>query len=81
MWGFTTVAGAFGLALIAMSVAFSGGGVILAVPVAFVLIVVGVLVDLRRRRTSAATMEEFRQESETDKVDFTERDRETLCGR
>jgi cytochrome c-type biogenesis protein CcmH/NrfF len=78
MWGFTTVVGAFALALIAMSFAFSGGGVVVAIPVAFLAVGVAVLADLRRRRKQSHTMDEFRDQARTEKVEFTDRDKETL---
>jgi hypothetical protein len=78
MWAFTTVAGAFALALLVASVGLAGGAVVVTLPLALLLIVGGVLVDMRRRRNSAASMREYRDQAATEKVDFTERDRETL---
>ena len=78
MWGTTTVAGAFALALVAMSFAFAGGAVIVAVPVALLVIGLAALVDFNRRRTQATNIHDHRERAESDKVEFTERDRQTL---
>ncbi len=76
---FTLAVGAFLIGLVAMSLAFGGGAVIVALPLAAVGIVVLGVVDLRRRRKQARSMEEFRGEAKAEKVDFTERDKETLA--
>ena len=76
---FTIAVGAFLIGLLAMPFAFGGGAVIVALPVAAIGIVVLVLLDLRRRRTQAHSMQEFRDEAKAEKVDFTERDKETLA--
>ena len=68
----------FGLALIAMSFAFMGGAVIVAVPVVIVLVLTLGLVDFNRRRKQARSMSAFRDDAKGEKVDFTERDQETL---
>jgi hypothetical protein len=62
------VVSAFMIALVVMSGAFMGGAVIVAVPVAIVVIAVMGFLDLRRRtrRVKPKTIE------------FTDRDRETL---
>ena len=78
MWGFTTVVGAFALALVAMSFGFAGGAVIVAVPVALVAIAVAGLLDFNKRRKQAATIHEQRERARTEKVQFTERDEQTL---
>jgi cytochrome c-type biogenesis protein CcmH/NrfF len=78
MWGATTVVGAFALALVAMSFAFAGGAVIVAIPVALLAIGIAALVDFNRRRKQATSIHDHRQRAENDKVDFTERDQQTL---
>jgi hypothetical protein len=78
MWGFTTVVGAFALALVVMSLAFMGGAVIVALPVALVAVGIAAFLDLNRRRKTAASIHDHREQARTDKVDFTERDRQTL---
>ena len=69
---------AFALALVVMSFAFMGGAVIVAIPVAFLAIGIAAYVDLNRRRKQAASIHDHREQARTDKVDFTERDRQTL---
>ena len=78
MWATTTVVGAFALALIAMSFAFAGGAVIVAVPLSLLAIGIAAVVDFNKRRKQAASMHEHREQARTDKVDFTERDEQTL---
>ena len=78
MSGFTIVVAAFALALVAMSLAFMGGAVVVALPVAFVAIGIAAFVDFNRRRKQAANIHDHREQARTDKVDFTERDRQTL---
>jgi len=77
MWGFTTVAGAFALAVIAMSLSFMGGAVVVAVPLALVAIAIAAAIDFNRRRKSVKSDHPRRHGGERD-VEFTERDRETL---
>jgi hypothetical protein len=78
MWGFTTVVAAFAVALVAMSLAFMGGAVIVALPVALVAIGIAAFADLNRRRKQAASIHDHREQARTDKIDFTERDKQTL---
>jgi hypothetical protein len=78
MSGFTIVVAAFALALVAMSLAFMGGAVVVALPVAFLAIGIAAFVDFHRRRKQAASIHDHREQARTDKVDFTERDRQTL---
>jgi hypothetical protein len=78
MFGFTFAAIAFALALVVMSGAFMGGAVIVAVPLAILIVLGAGLLDLRRRRNQAQGMEQFRQQADSEKIDFTARDRQTL---
>jgi hypothetical protein len=78
MWGLTTVVAAFALGLLAMSLAFMGGAVVVALPVALVAVGIAAFVDLNRRRKQATSIHDHREQARTDKVDFTERDRQTL---
>jgi hypothetical protein len=78
MSGFTIVVAAFAVALVAMSLAFMGGAVVVALPVAFVAIGIAAFVDFNRRRKQAASIHDHREQARTDKVDFTQRDRQTL---
>jgi uncharacterized membrane protein len=75
--GFGLVAIAFVLALLATTIVFGAG--ILGVPIAVVAIAAIALFDFRRRRTQAEDVREFRNQAQTEKVDFTERDKETLA--
>ena len=78
MWGTTTVVAAFALALVAMSFAFMGGAVIVAVPLALVAVGIAGFLDLRRRRNQAASIHDHREQARNESVDFTERDKQTL---
>jgi uncharacterized membrane protein len=78
MWPTTTVVGAFAVALVAMSLGFFGGAVVVALPLAIVGVAIAGMVDLRRRREQAASIHDHREQARTEKVDFTERDRQTL---
>jgi hypothetical protein len=75
MWGYTTIAGAFALALVAMSLTFMGGAVVVAVPLAIVVVAIAAAVDFSRRRKTAQSIHTHKQD---DGVEFTERDRRTL---
>ncbi|HEU0024756.1 MAG TPA: hypothetical protein VFQ12_09005 [Thermoleophilaceae bacterium] len=78
MWGITTVVGAFMLALVAMSFAFMGGAVVIAVPLAIVVIAITGFLDLRRRSAQAWALQDHRRQADEDGMRFTARDRETL---
>lgn len=78
MSGFTIVVAAFAIALVAMSLAFMGGAVVVALPVAILAIGIAAFVDFNRRRKQAASIHDHREQARSDKVDFTERDRQTL---
>ena len=77
-WSFTLIVGAFAGALVAMSFAFAGGAVIVAIPVALVAIAIAGLIDMRRRQKQIGDVRELRDDASAEKVDFTERDKETL---
>jgi hypothetical protein len=76
MWGMTSIIAAFVLALVVASVLFAG--VAFAVPVVLLGIAVLGFMDFNRRRKQVRTIHDHRERAETDKVDFTSRDRETL---
>jgi UDP-N-acetylmuramyl pentapeptide phosphotransferase/UDP-N-acetylglucosamine-1-phosphate transferase len=78
MSGFTIVVAAFAVALVAMSLAFMGGAVVVALPVALLAVGVAAFMDFNRRRKQAASIHDHREQARTDKIDFTERDRQTL---
>jgi hypothetical protein len=69
---------AFMLALVAMSFAFAGGAVIVALPIAVLVIGAIAGLEFRRRIQQQRTMRDFREQAKTSKVDFDERDRQTL---
>jgi hypothetical protein len=77
MWGLTTVVAAFALALVVMSLTFMGGAVVVAIPVALVVVAIAAAIDFNRRRKTAQSIHEYRNEDEHE-VEFTERDRRTL---
>jgi choline-glycine betaine transporter len=78
MWPVTIVVSAIALALVAMSLAFMGGAVVVALPLALVAIGVAAFVDFNRRRKQAASIHDHREQARSDKVEFTERDQQTL---
>jgi hypothetical protein len=78
MWGTTIVVSAFALGLVMMSFAFAGGAVVVALPLAFLGVGIAAMVDFNRRRKQAASIHDHRERARTDKVDFTERDQQTL---
>jgi hypothetical protein len=78
MSGFTIVVTAFAVGLVVMSLGFMGGAVIVALPVAILAIGFAAFADFNRRRKQAASIHDHREQARTDKVDFTERDRQTL---
>jgi Flp pilus assembly protein TadB len=74
----TVIVIAFLVALPVMAGAFAGGAVIVALPVAVVGIATIALLDFNRRRKRARSMGELRDQAKAQRVDFTDRDRETL---
>jgi uncharacterized membrane protein len=66
---------AFAVALVVMAGAFMGGAVIVAVPLALVLIALAALIDFQRKRRSAQSIHSHQRK---DEVDFSERDQRTL---
>jgi hypothetical protein len=78
MSGFTIVVTAFAVALVVMSLTFMGGAVVVALPVAIVAVGIAAFVDLNRRRKQATSIHEHREQARTDKIEFTDRDKQTL---
>jgi hypothetical protein len=64
-----------GLVVAALSLA---GAVIVAIPVAVIGIGMMAALDLNRRRKQAKQVHDFREDAKADKVDFSERDQQTL---
>ena len=75
MPGLTIPVAAFAVALVVMAGAFMGGAVIVAVPVALVLIGIAAFIDLQRKRKSAESIHSHQRK---DDVDFSDRDQRTL---
>ena len=78
MWPFTTAVGAFALAFLVMSLMWAGPGVVIAVPIVVVAVAAAGLIDLRKRRNRATSVRAHRERARSDKVEFTERDEQTL---
>ena len=55
------------------------GAPIFALPIVAILIVVLGVAELRRRSADARSMEGFRNEADSEPIEFTERDRQTLA--
>ena len=80
MWGFTTVVAAFLAALFLAALMWGGAGLPLVLPVAALALAVAAWMDLRRRRarTQQQKMARERLRADSNSVEFTARDRETL---
>ena len=75
MSGLTIAVAAFAVALVVMSGAFMGGAVIVAVPLAIVLVGLTAFIDLQRKRKSAESIHSHQRDED---VEFSERDQRTL---
>jgi uncharacterized membrane protein len=75
---FSLIIVAFLVALPVMGFAFAGGAVIIALPVSIIGIAAIGMVEFTRQRKRATELREFRDQAKAQKVDFTERDRETI---
>jgi uncharacterized membrane protein len=75
MSGLTIAVAAFAVALVVMAGAFMGGAVIVAVPLAIVLVGLTAFIDLQRKRKSAQSIHSHQRD---DEVEFSERDQRTL---
>ena len=73
----TVILVAFAVALVAMSLTFMGGAVVVALPLAIVALAIAAALDFSRRRKTAQSIHLARKQSEHE-VEFTERDRRTL---
>jgi len=76
MSGLTVVVAAFLLALVATTFAFGVG--ILAIPIALIAIGIIAAVEFNKKRKQATLIHHQRQRAREDKVNFTERDEQTL---
>jgi hypothetical protein len=79
MTGLSLIVVAFLLALVAMSFAFGGGAVVVALPVAVIGIAIVGFLDFNGRRKHVQQLGELREEAKAEQVEFTERDKETLA--
>jgi uncharacterized membrane protein len=75
MSGLTIAVAAFAVALVVMAGAFMGGAVIVAVPLAIVMVGLVAFIDLQRKRKSAESIHSHQRDEDTD---FSERDQRTL---
>ena len=66
------------LGVAAMSFAFGGGAVIVAIPLVLLAIGAFAAFDFSRRRQQAKQVHDFREDAKSEGVEFTERDKETL---
>jgi MFS family permease len=78
MWAFGMVVGALVAALLVASLAWGGPGVLIAVPLVLVIGAAFGLMRLNQRRRQVQSLHEQRERASTHKVDFTERDEQTL---
>ena len=81
MWGgWTTplVAGLVLASLVGMALAFAGGAVIVAVPLAIVAVVGVGLLDAARRRSQTQHVQQHREQAKAESAEFSERDQQTL---
>ena len=78
MSALTTVAAAFILGILVATLMWGGAGLVIALPVALVVLGAVFALDVKRRRGSVGSMEAERERARSDKVDFTERDKQTL---
>ena len=75
MTGLTIPVAAFAVALVVMAGAFMGGAVIVALPLAVVLIALAAFIDFQRKRKSAESIHSHQRD---ENVEFSERDERTL---
>jgi hypothetical protein len=76
MSALTVVVAAFALALMVSSLLFGVG--IVGVPVALLGVAIIAALDFAKRRKQAASLRALRERASTDKVNFSERDKQTL---
>ena len=75
MTGLTIPVAAFAVALVVMAGAFMGGAVIVALPLAVLLIALAAFMDFQRKRKSAQSIHSHQRDED---VEFSERDQRTL---
>jgi fatty acid desaturase len=78
MSALTTVVVAFVLAILVATLMWGGAGLVIALPFGLVVLGVAFALDVNKRRRMAASVHEQRERARTEKVEFTERDQQTL---
>jgi hypothetical protein len=78
MTPFTTIVGAFLLAIVVATLFWGGAGLVIALPLALVAGALAFAFDVKKKRDSAASLHAHREQARSDKVEFTERDEQTL---
>jgi fatty acid desaturase len=78
MTPFTTIIGAAVLAVVVATLFWGGAGLVLALPLVFVVGAIAFALHIKKQRDSAASLHAHRERARTDKVEFTERDQQTL---
>jgi Flp pilus assembly protein TadB len=78
MSAFTMIVAAFVLAFVVISLFWGGPGIVIALPLALVVLGAAFLLDMRRRRREAGTARDLQDRARKHKVEFTERDEQTL---
>jgi hypothetical protein len=71
MSALTTVVAAFILGILVATLMWGGAGLVLALPVAFVVLGVVFVLDVKRRRESVSGMKAHRERARPDKVELT----------
>jgi hypothetical protein len=79
MSALTTVVAAFALAFVVAALMWGGAGIVIALPLALIAFGVVFALDVKKRRRSVASIHDQRERARTQKVEFTERDEQTLA--
>jgi len=74
-----TLAAAAAIVGLVIGAALVPGAPIFALPIAAILIVALGAAEMRRRAADSRSMESFREEADSEPVEFTARDKETLA--
>jgi len=74
----TTIVGAAIVAILAATLFWGGAGLVIALPLLLLVGAIVFVLSIKKRRDSAASLHAYREPARTEKVDFTERDEQTL---
>ena len=74
----TTIVGAAIVAILAATLFWGGAGLVIALPLLLLVGAIVFVLSIKKRRDSAASLHAHRERARTEKVDFTERDEQTL---